>query len=112
MMRATSELDIQRNTQTNGILPQLEMGKVLNNDMDSLIQSSERKMSRDEQVSHRLYSFKRKLTESQIMKIEKIRNDKVKNKKIIPLVDGEGSVTYSQRLNSFRLNNKSSRASI
>ena len=69
-------------------------------------------MSRDEQVSSRLYSFKRKLTETQMMKIDKIKADRVRNKNIIPLVDGEGNITYSQKQNSFRLNHRSSRTSM
>ena len=43
----------------------------------------------------RLYTFKRKLTESQMMKIQKIRADKIRNRGFIPLVDGDGYVTYS-----------------
>ena len=46
------------------------------------------------------------------MKIDKIKADKVRNKNIIPLVDGEGNITYSQKQNSFRLNNRSSRTSM
>ena len=60
----------------------------------------------------RLYTFKNKLTDTQMMKIQKIKADKIRNRGFIPCVDGDGYVTYSQKQNSFRLNVRSSTDSL